>query len=78
MSSSRIQRWALTLGAYKYTIRHKPGSKMAHADGLSRLPLPSSVPVPGDLILLTNHLSECIITANHIQIKTLFYLVLGD
>ena len=46
---------------------------MAHADGLSRLPLPhkpSSVPVPGDQILLTNHLSECIISANHIKAWT--------
>ena len=40
MASSWIQCWALTLGAYKYTIRHKPGSKMAHADDLSHLPLP--------------------------------------
>ena len=73
MASSWIQHWALTLGAYKTTIQHKPGSKMAHADGLSRLPLqhkPSSVPVPGDLILLTNHLSERIITANHIKAWT--------
>ena len=73
MASSRIQRWALTLGAYKYTIRHIPGSKMAHADGLSHLPLPhkpSSVPVPEDLILLTNHLSEGIITTNHIKAWT--------
>ena len=65
MASSWIQRWALTLGAYKYTLQHKPGGKMAHADGLSRLQFPhkpSSVPVSGDQILLTNHLSECIIT----------------
>ena len=40
MTSSRIQCWALTLGAYKYAIQHKPGSKMAQADGLSCLPLP--------------------------------------
>ena len=53
---------------------------MAHADGLSRLPLPhkpSSVPVPGDLILLINHLSECIITVNHIKAWTEKDLVLS-
>ena len=53
---------------------------MAHADGLSRLPLPhkpSSVPVPRDLILLTNHLSKCIITANHIKAWTDKDLVLS-
>ena len=73
MASSWIQRWALTLGAYKCTIRHKPGSKMAHDDGLSLLSLPhkpSFVHVQGDLTLLTNHLSKCIITANHIKAWT--------
>ena len=46
---------------------------MAHADGLSCLPLPqkpSSVPVLGYLILLTNHLSECIITTNQFKAWT--------
>ena len=28
MASARIQRWALTLGGYRYTIRHKPGTGM--------------------------------------------------
>ena len=73
MAFSQIQHWPLTLGAYKYIIRHKPGSKMAHADGLSRLPLPhkpSSVLVPRDLILLTNHLFECMITTSHIKAWT--------
>ena len=72
--------WAPTLGAYKYTIQHKPGSKMAHADGLSHLPLPhkpSSVPVPGELILLTNHLSKRIVTAYHIKAWTDKDLVLS-
>ena len=27
-ASSRIQRWALTLSAYQYTIRHKPGATL--------------------------------------------------
>ena len=50
-----------------------PGSNMDHADGLIHLPLPhkpSSVPEPGDQILVTNHLFECIITANHIKAWT--------
>ena len=72
-ASYRSKHWAFTLAAYKYTIRNKPGSKMAHVDGLSHLPLPhkpSSALVPGDLILQTNHFSECIITANHIKTWT--------
>ena len=38
-ASSRIQRWALTLGAYNYSINYQPGTVMSHADALSRLPL---------------------------------------
>ena len=37
-ASSRITRWALTLSAYSYTIKHKPGRNLGNADALSRLP----------------------------------------
>ena len=76
-ASSRVHCWALTLGAYKYTIRHKPGSKMAHVDGISCLPLlhkPSSVPVPGDMILLTKFV--CVKSVKqivHYYVCNLFY-----
>ena len=30
--SSRVQRWALTLSAYDYTMQYRPGSKMTNAD----------------------------------------------
>ena len=69
MASGRIQRWALTLSAYQYSIRYKPGAKLSNADALSRLPRPvttSSDMIPGDIIHLVNHLSgtsvnvECI------------------
>lgn len=59
MAASRIQRWALTLSAYEYSIAYRPGKDQAHADALSRLPLaekPATVPVPGDLLLLKEHL----------------------
>ena len=39
MASARIQRWALTLSAYTYTIQYKAGKDHANADGLIRLPL---------------------------------------
>ena len=35
MASSRVQRWALTLSAYDYTMQYHPGSKMTNADALS-------------------------------------------
>ena len=57
MASSRGQCWALTLGAYDYSISFKPGQLNANADGVSQLPLPLplhsvSTPVPADLVLL--------------------------
>ena len=42
MASGRIQRWALTLGGYDYTIKHREGKAHANADGRSRLPLPTA------------------------------------
>ena len=31
-----LQRWAIDLSAYKYTIQHCPGKQLPHADYLSR------------------------------------------
>ena len=67
---SRIQRWALTLSAYQYTIRHKPGKSLSNADALSRLPRPvttSSDKLPGDLVHLMDHLSVTTVNANTIK-----------
>ena len=79
MASSRIQRWALTLSAYDYTIQYRPGSKLGNADALSRVPSkegPTAVPEPADLVLLVSNLSKSIITAEQIKAwteKTLSY-----
>ena len=75
MASARIQRWALTLAAYQYTIKHKPGTSMSNADALSRLPLQcnftnSQVPLPGDLCHLLNHLDQSIVTSSQIKVWT--------
>ena len=42
MASARIQRWALTLASYEYTIKYKSGPANSNADALSRLPLPAT------------------------------------
>ena len=59
MASARIQRWALMLGAYHYTVEYQPGKELGHADMLSRLPLPeapSDVPLPVEVV----QLMECL------------------
>ena len=70
MASARIQRWAVTLGTYDYSISYKPGEQHANADLLSRLPLPDSptnVPTPGETILLMETLqSSSPVTADQI------------
>ena len=71
LASARIQRWALTLCAYDYSISYKPGEKHANADLLSRLPLPDTVtdvPLPGETVLLMETLQTSPVTAE--QIKT--------
>ncbi|VDI23998.1 Hypothetical predicted protein [Mytilus galloprovincialis] len=70
MAASRIQRWALTLAAYEYTIVYKEGSLNGNADGLSRLPLKTNIektPTPGDTILLMEHLATTAVDAKQIQ-----------
>ena len=53
MAAARIQRWALTLAAYNYTIKYKPGIEHGNADAFSRLPLPvrpQTMPVPAKTV----------------------------
>ena len=68
--SARLQRWALMLGAYKYRIVYKPGREISHADGLSRLPLPDTpklVPLPGETVLLMEHLDASPVSCKQVQ-----------
>ena len=72
MASARIQRWALTLSDYSYSIKYKPGEDHANADVLSRLPLPETpthIPLPGETIWLLNTLQKTPLTA--VQIRKL-------
>ena len=70
MASSRVQRWALALSAYQYNIEYKAGSRLCHADGLSRLPRPATIINDGqtpEMTFLINHLSSTCMTALHIK-----------
>jgi len=69
-ASARIQRWALTLGAYSYSIRHKAGKTLGNADALSRLPRPvttSSDVMPAEIVHLLEHLSTTTCNASNIK-----------
>ena len=57
MASGRVQRWALTLGAYNYTIKFQKGSDNLTADAVSRLPLPTTRTEPPRLTEVV-HLME--------------------
>ena len=74
LASTRIQRWALILSGYDYTIFHKSGRDNLDADSLSRLPLPdvpSGVPLPGECVLLLQTLKQsATVTAKQIQTWT--------
>ena len=74
LASNRIQRWALILSGYDYTIQHKSGRDNLDADALSRLPLPdvhSDVPLPDDCVLLLQTLKQsATVTAKQIQTLT--------
>ena len=69
-SSARIQRWALTLAGYEYKLKYKASQDHENADGLSRLPLadlPASTPLPPELILLMESISNSPVTAGQIS-----------
>ena len=73
LASARIQRWALTLSAYQYTMEFCSGSKIPSADALSRLPLKTKdfkVPQPAETILLLKHMDDSLVTSAHIRLWT--------
>ncbi len=41
LAAQRLQRWAVTLSAFDYTMRYIPSKENVFADALSRLPLPT-------------------------------------
>ena len=73
IASARLQRWALTLSGYQYSIKYRKGSQMCNADALSRLPLPdcpTTVPMPPETIALLEQLASIPLTATQIQNMT--------
>lgn len=70
LASARIQRWALTLSAYQYTIVYRAGKDNANADALSRLPLPETPTVtyvPPETVFSLERLAETPVKASCIK-----------
>ena len=73
MASQRIQRWALTLAMYNYTIKYRPGNAHSNADALSRLPMPDApdiTPVPPEIVLMLEKIDSSPITVSQIRTWT--------
>ena len=72
-ATARIQRWALTLAAYEYSLKHKTSEKHANADALSRLPVKcsySEVPIPAEMVLLMEQIDNIPVTSDMIKAWT--------
>ena len=73
LASCRIQRWALILGCYQYTVTYRPGKDLTNADALSRLPVPDSFEPsspPAELVALVEHLNTIPLTVDDIRAAT--------
>ena len=73
MASPRVQRWALTLTAYEYSIAYKEGKEHVNADVPSRLPLPdvsNNTVTPGDSVFLMQVLESTPVDAGRIKTVT--------
>ena len=75
MVSPRIQRWALMLATYNYTMTYKPGKDIPVADALSRLPTDeiqnnNTVPIPGETVMFLEHLDTTPVTSQKIATWT--------
>ena len=72
-ASARIQHWALTLASYEYDLLYKSSKDHANADAMSRLPLkeiPLTTPLPAELILLAELISNSPVTSAQIRAWT--------
>ena len=70
MAAARLQRWALLLSAYIYTIEFKPTQQHANADGLSRLPLGDRQPPSTCSAFVVGQLQALPVTSEQLEAAT--------
>ena len=60
LAAMRLQRWAIILAAFNYSIKFVPSKQNAVADALSRLPLPSSTGGESSIFKVEERLIDCL------------------
>ena len=73
LASGHVQRWALALGAYRYSIQYCEGEDNVTADAMSRLPIettPLDPPIPCEVIHLMEYLDASPTTSAQIETWT--------
>ena len=73
MASARVQRWAMLLSAYHYTLMYSPARLQTHCDALSRLPLPGMPNedlVPAETAMLMEFIDSAPVNRKQIQAWT--------
>ena len=66
MAAARMQRWALTLSAYQYSIEHINGTASNCADCMSRLPLSGQTLDSAERIHVVVQMDDIPVTATQI------------
>ncbi|XP_055916618.1 uncharacterized protein K02A2.6-like [Eupeodes corollae] len=67
---ARLQRWAITLSTFDYSIKHKPARELAFVDALSRLPIPGTTDVETICINSINFFEELPVDKELIRAET--------
>ena len=72
LAAARMQRWALILSAYQYTLQYIPGSQNQCTDCMSRLPTPCHARVSAEYMssALAMDISSLSVTARDIAKAT--------
>ena len=60
LAAMRLQRWAIILAAFNYSIKFVPSKQNAVADALSRLPLPSTAGDESAIFKVEDRLVDCL------------------
>ncbi|XDV15015.1 hypothetical protein PO909_015169 [Leuciscus waleckii] len=71
LAAARMQRWTLLLSAHQYDIKYRRSEHHANADGLSRLPLPTTHPEPAKAeIFYFKEVDNSLVTAAQVKKHT--------